>query len=209
MITRTINMEYAYALVGSVDGQPLLNSNARVNVRRSVNPYGSARWLEAVSRGGFILQSNASEAEQSFYAPVELQVPEFRDKFLFDPDVSITLLFDPRDSLPPESSDEAREAATPVALIVSLVVVAVVVIAAGTLFATVIYPYVQTCTFSSWSYLHTLSTFLFPDVVSSPLSYMKGREKQNLTEAAQETELEDETQQSGWKRVEKPSSTTT
>eukprot|EP01122_Echinamoeba_exundans_P006091 TRINITY_DN1647_c0_g1_i1.p1 TRINITY_DN1647_c0_g1~~TRINITY_DN1647_c0_g1_i1.p1 ORF type:complete len:487 (+),score=57.37 TRINITY_DN1647_c0_g1_i1:541-2001(+) len=142
--TKTIEFRYAYGLVGTIDGAPLYSNSSFVNAARLPVPLPSSRWLEANRRGGFIVKSNnLTDEVQSFCVPVELAVPEFRDKFYFDPDVSITLLFDPEGNLAPEQTDTTVQAATSVGLIVGLVVAGVIVVASLTVFATVVFPYLR------------------------------------------------------------------
>jgi hypothetical protein len=138
--TKTIAFRYVYGLDGSYDGISLYRNNSDLYAPRLPLPIPSTRWLEANNRAGSRVQSNFSDDSQSFAIQVELFVPEFQNKFIFDPDVSITLLFDPNDNLAPEASDTGVQVATPVGLIVGLVVGGVVILAAVTLFATVVFP---------------------------------------------------------------------
>jgi hypothetical protein len=140
--TGTAELQYIYDVNGTIDGVPTYADTAKIFVARFPAPLQSSRWLEIVRKAGFTLTvNNLTEAEQSFAMLVEITVPEFREKLFFDPDVSITLLFDPNDNLAPEATDDGVKATTPVALIVGLVVGIVVVIAAVTLLATVVFPY--------------------------------------------------------------------
>eukprot|EP01122_Echinamoeba_exundans_P002176 TRINITY_DN12135_c0_g1_i1.p1 TRINITY_DN12135_c0_g1~~TRINITY_DN12135_c0_g1_i1.p1 ORF type:complete len:611 (-),score=83.87 TRINITY_DN12135_c0_g1_i1:285-2117(-) len=142
--TKTVEFRYAYSLIGTLDGVPLYSNTSSIIAHRLPVPLPSSRWLEANRRAGFIVQSNnMTDAEQSFCIPVELFMPPFQKKFYFDPDVSITLLFDPNDNVAPEETDPGVQAAGSVGLIVGLIVVGVVVLASITLFATVIFPYLK------------------------------------------------------------------
>jgi hypothetical protein len=139
--TKTVEFQYVYGLIGTIDGAPLFSNSSIINAARIPVPLPSARWLESSRRAGTNVKSNFTEEEQCFCISVEIFAPEFQKKLYFDPDVSITLLFDP--DVAPEASDPEVAAASSVGLIVGLVVVGVVVVASITLFATVVFPYMK------------------------------------------------------------------
>lgn len=142
--TSTVEMVFRYIANGSIDGVPLYSNTSGIFVGRLPVPLPSSRWLESAQRASYVpIFGNIPDNEQSFTAPIELFIPIFQDKFVFDPDVSIVLLFDPQNSLPPEEADPARES-TAVGVIVAAVVVPTVLIILGvTLFVAVIFPYAQ------------------------------------------------------------------
>jgi hypothetical protein len=205
--TKTIEFQYAYRVEGSIDGIPLFGNNSAIYAPRLPLPLPSTRWLEANRRGGFTVPSNLTEESQSFAIPVELFIPEFQNKFVFDPDVSITLLFDPNDNVAPEASDPGVIATTSVGLIVGLVVGGVVLLLAGTLFATVVFPYAAAPRYS-------LQNLAYIDVNSCILCcarrYMKKRNESTATEPDAELDepVADTPQRhtNGWTKSKTPES---
>jgi hypothetical protein len=194
-----VQIDYKYYVNGSVDGVPIYANNASIFVPRLPFPLPSSRWLEANRIGGFTVLSNFSNAEQTFSAPIEVLVPEFQNVFYFDPDVSITLLFDPNDNVAPEASDPGVIATTSVGLIVGLVVGGVVILAAVTLFATVVFPYVNCHFIQDFSVME--SHKIFP---AGSNRYLKQRDTPKKAELDENPSESSERPKSSWTKSNTP-----
>lgn len=136
---------YDYSLAASVDDYPLSSDNAAVFPSRTAYPLPSSLWLERLRlSGGPTNFSRMPFSEQSLVIPVELSSVIFKKKWVYDPDISITLLFTPQDdALPPDNFSDAASTSTTVVVVVAVVVVVVVIAASVTLFAFVIWPYMK------------------------------------------------------------------
>eukprot|EP01122_Echinamoeba_exundans_P009674 TRINITY_DN3470_c0_g1_i1.p1 TRINITY_DN3470_c0_g1~~TRINITY_DN3470_c0_g1_i1.p1 ORF type:complete len:611 (+),score=83.32 TRINITY_DN3470_c0_g1_i1:177-2009(+) len=141
--TRRTEMNLAYPADGVIDGRILGGAadNMIIHASRLPWPLPSAEWLEAYNVNNRTAPFSFLKAtEQSLVIPLQLKVPRVIDRLDYDPDVSITLLFDPEATAP----SEIPVAEIQVGLIVGVVFAAIVIVAVGiTVFAKVIFPYMQ------------------------------------------------------------------
>jgi hypothetical protein len=131
-------------VVGFVDGEPLQGDNAAVFLARIPHPLPSALWLEKVKQAnGSVIVPAMPESTQSVSIPIEISVIRFKKAVFYDPDISITLLFDPSQADPSSAPQQAADiqAGVTVGVIVAIVVVAVAVAIGLTVFAVVVFPY--------------------------------------------------------------------
>jgi hypothetical protein len=148
--TTKTRMSLGFAMVGEIDGRILsgLRRNFNVVAQRSPWPLPSAAFMEnyAALNRSFNYTKMPVE-EQVLIVPLQLEVPKILDRLYYDPDISITLLFDPNESpnLAPELGATTQNYTT---VTIVVVVVLVVVIALGILvFAKVVFPFVATVHF--------------------------------------------------------------
>jgi hypothetical protein len=142
-------MTLAYPSEGMVDGRTLsgFDQNLYVVVGRIPYPLPSADVLEAYKLNGKNLTiSNIPEEQQTFMLPVVLAVPLFQHILFYDPDVSITLLFNPEDQ-PPNVATAPLDTVSSdvkVGVVVGAVVGSVAAAALVVLFfATIVFPYMR------------------------------------------------------------------
>jgi hypothetical protein len=185
--TPRTEMVFSYPPDGYIDGRRLGGAiqNMDFHGARLPWPIPSTDWIEAQARNNVTLSfANMTEAEQTFMFPIQLTTPKFDRILEYDPDVSITLLFNPGDSLAPEGRGPASQDPILTTDIQAGVVVAIVL---GALAAAGIAAFV----FAKW---------VFP--------YMKQR---NASKGkTQEIETEETTRPAskstgGWTRSSKPS----
>jgi hypothetical protein len=146
--TSSVEMAFRFLPAGFLDGEPLTFNNAQLFVNRIPAPFPDGTWLERAAAGGYTPNVTSTPEElQALSAPIGISIPRFDRVFAFDPDVSITLLFNPNDNLPPETATPSElelQYSLNVGAVVAGVVVAVVVVTAGvTIFAFVVFPYLK------------------------------------------------------------------
>lgn len=136
--TNTIDMLFRYGLEAFADG-PVIRP--RVFISRQPYPLPSATWLAA-----WLLNNKAPmfppipDSEQSFVFPMFMKVRQYDRLLQYDPEISLTLLFDP-EPLPPTS--EISSAGISAGVIAAIVVVPLVMAAGVTVFALVVFPYLK------------------------------------------------------------------
>jgi hypothetical protein len=146
--TRTVDMKYRFLPSGTLDGVPITVDNSRLFVNRNPFPFADGTWLQKASSGGYIPNATITpEATQGLSLPASISIPQFRRVFSFDPDTSITLLFDPNRNLPPDTATptelQVQNTLNVAAIAVAVVVSVAVVIAGVTVFAFVVFPYLK------------------------------------------------------------------
>jgi hypothetical protein len=136
-------MSLSYPLDGVIDGRILggAANNMIVHGSRLPWPLPSAEWLTTYSVNNKTAPiSYIPVREQSLVVPLQVTVPRVISLLEYDPDVSITLLFDPEPTPPSEFVTPEVQ----VGLIIGVIVAVIVVIAVGiAVFAKVIFPYMQ------------------------------------------------------------------
>eukprot|EP01122_Echinamoeba_exundans_P008554 TRINITY_DN2858_c0_g1_i4.p1 TRINITY_DN2858_c0_g1~~TRINITY_DN2858_c0_g1_i4.p1 ORF type:complete len:620 (-),score=49.46 TRINITY_DN2858_c0_g1_i4:210-2069(-) len=142
--TNKTQLSYEYGLVGSLDNVPLDGDNTGVFLARIPYPLPSALWLEkARLAGGSLSLPTMPESNQSVAIPIEISTKRFQRALYYDPDISITLLFDPSDADPSASPQQLADiqVGITVGAIIAIVVVIVVVAVGVTVGAVVVFPY--------------------------------------------------------------------
>lgn len=137
-------MTYQYKLDGTIDDVPVTGFNAKVFLSRFPFPLPSALWLERHTAGnGNTSFDRMPFSEQSVLYPITFAFRPVARKFAYDPDVSITLLFNP--GLVPATPEEQNIVSTGISVgaIIAIVVGCLVAIAGVTLFAVFVFPYVS------------------------------------------------------------------
>eukprot|EP01122_Echinamoeba_exundans_P014453 TRINITY_DN6553_c0_g1_i1.p1 TRINITY_DN6553_c0_g1~~TRINITY_DN6553_c0_g1_i1.p1 ORF type:complete len:582 (+),score=27.10 TRINITY_DN6553_c0_g1_i1:63-1808(+) len=144
--TPTIEMSLRFSLKGTIDGVYLNYTNARVQLTVNAIPFPSVVWLRINS------EANYSTALASLSAPPETQAVSFALRIItasfsgrleYDPDVSITLLFNPENIVEPpgELAQSPVIAAVSTGLVVGVTIAAIAVAAVLALgFAKLVFP---------------------------------------------------------------------
>lgn len=144
--SKTVQMSLTFPSAGVIDGRPLVvMNNYAALIAEHPSPLPSSDFVEVYNRLGVPVpfEGGLEDANQSFTLTIELVVPKIESKLVYDPDVSIRLLFVPDDeALPPSGSDTSREANL-TAVIVAAVVVPIVIALGILVFAKFIFPYVR------------------------------------------------------------------
>eukprot|EP01122_Echinamoeba_exundans_P007964 TRINITY_DN2551_c0_g1_i1.p1 TRINITY_DN2551_c0_g1~~TRINITY_DN2551_c0_g1_i1.p1 ORF type:complete len:629 (+),score=43.50 TRINITY_DN2551_c0_g1_i1:137-2023(+) len=143
--TNKTRMTYDYVLSIYSDDLNLADSSqASIEANRFPYPLPSGTWLSRLREAGGVANiTNMPEQQQSMVLPVEFSFLPFVNRAVYDPDVSITLLFDPStgDPMdPPQVITDVNNAIT-VGVIVAIVVVIVVVAVGLTVGAVFLFPY--------------------------------------------------------------------
>eukprot|EP01122_Echinamoeba_exundans_P008320 TRINITY_DN2743_c0_g1_i2.p1 TRINITY_DN2743_c0_g1~~TRINITY_DN2743_c0_g1_i2.p1 ORF type:complete len:503 (-),score=67.81 TRINITY_DN2743_c0_g1_i2:14-1522(-) len=146
--TTTVDMVFRFLPAGSIDGDPLTFNNGRLFVNRIPAPFPDGSWLERATVAGYRPNVTTTPEEiQALSVPLGISIPRFYQKFAFDPDVSITLLFNPNDKLPPDTATpselQLQNSLNVGAVVAGTVVAAVVIIGGVTAFAFVVFPYLK------------------------------------------------------------------
>lgn len=121
--TSQVRFGIQYATVGSIDGQPMSWTNTRIDMDNIYHPIGVDGYLDCYARWDPNLSFPGGPLDTQFTASfLHIGVPLFQTSVIYDPDVSITLLFDPDDS-------ELQPGLTAAAIAAIVVVLVVVVLA--------------------------------------------------------------------------------
>jgi hypothetical protein len=145
MTTNTTSFKFSYnGLNGTLDGRPFnfLSNRIELKLTSIFAPLGRLEYVqlhEMVNLG--VDLPTGPDSDQVVYNILLGSVGLFNNSFFYDPEVTITLLFNPEDALAPEAGASQQD--TNIAVIVGVVVTIVVVLLGVTVFAFVIFPFLK------------------------------------------------------------------
>lgn len=146
LTTDTVNLQYGYSTDSTIDGVPPTGREISVSLGKYFSGIGfinllrDYQWVNKSSLLGPFLDE---EKKQYVQLLMLAQSQAFQREFLYDPDISIQLLFGT--TLPPENvapGELSSAGVNAVAVAVGVVVAVVVAVAGISLFAKVIFPFV-------------------------------------------------------------------
>lgn len=189
--TQRTRMGLAFPLSGKLDGRILsgIASNFQVFSGRYPWPLPSGLFLESYANVGIVPNfTNIPIEEQTYIFPLQLVVPIILRRLDYDPDVSITLLFDPNAvpsaSFAPDIA-EISSSTTIIIIIVVVIVAGIIAIAGVAIFAKIVFPYAHTIGAKPLRLYRSFIRFSYVFVFLIR-RYLKGRREGNT-----ETQLED------------------
>lgn len=135
-------ISYQYAQDVYADGVLLTSQTFGAFFGLFPYPYPESIFLEReFAAGGNTSIAGIPVESQSFIYALRFNVIKFNKTLSYDPDVFISLLFDPQDADPQSPKDQELAAGVSAALIAVIVVVIVVVLAGLTIFAWKVLPF--------------------------------------------------------------------
>jgi hypothetical protein len=141
-------MSLRYTVVGTIDGFPLNSSNTRLQLTNNAVPLPSALWIRINSDANYstaLTRLSAPTENQAVSLALRIITSSFSNKLEYDPDISITLLFNPENLVeaPNVAAQAPVIAAVATSVIVGVCIAAVLIAAIGALvFAKFVFPYV-------------------------------------------------------------------
>lgn len=149
--TNATQMNLGFSTVGVIDDRDLdSRRNFAVFVRVFPIPLPIDAWISVYTPRSLPMpvdDLSLVDSEQSISLTVELTFPRIQRKLVYDPDVSIILLFNPEENSTFDDLDQ--QAATSGAVIAVAVVVPIVIVVAIILFAKFVFPYALSLASSS------------------------------------------------------------
>lgn len=171
LTTKTIDLRFGFVVLGSIDGRGLTLDDVKSQFNRYFGPNMFFETITDYTAWNPTFELDMGPAEDQYINEMLiLALPLFNQYLLYDPDISITILFDP--SVGSAPVDESIQQGVIVATVVSVVVVAMVIVAGVTVLVKWIFPYVALwapCHFSHATVdLTTIHTFFtHSDIISA------------------------------------------